>query len=99
MRQYCKQRYEGEPPSWRIERRKILQAAGALLGASAFTSSRRACAQAIRPESVSGTPWHKGQVGFMLSHEQFTVPQLVELGAAAEQAGCNFVAASDHLQP
>ena len=35
----------------------------------------------------------------MLAHEQFTVPQLVELGAAAEQAGFDFVATSDHLQP
>jgi alkanesulfonate monooxygenase SsuD/methylene tetrahydromethanopterin reductase-like flavin-dependent oxidoreductase (luciferase family) len=35
----------------------------------------------------------------MLAHEQFTVPQLVELGTAAEQAGFDFVATSDHLQP
>jgi G6PDH family F420-dependent oxidoreductase len=35
----------------------------------------------------------------MLAHEQFTVPQLVELGIAAEQAGFDFVATSDHLQP
>jgi hypothetical protein len=52
---------------------------------------------------VQGTPevlpWHQGQVGFMLAHEQFTVPQLVELGVADEQAGFDFVATSDHLQP
>ena len=35
----------------------------------------------------------------MLAHEQFTVPQLVELGTAAEQVGFDFVATSDHLQP
>jgi hypothetical protein len=44
-------------------------------------------------------PWNRGQVGFMLAHEQFTVPQLVELGVAAEQAGFAFVVTSDHLQP
>ncbi|MEO8288320.1 MAG: TIGR03557 family F420-dependent LLM class oxidoreductase [Chloroflexota bacterium] len=38
-------------------------------------------------------------VGFVLSHEQFPVPQLVELGAAAEEAGFNAVWGSDHFQP
>jgi hypothetical protein len=26
-------------------------------------------------------------LGFMLAHEQFTVPQLIEIGVSAEQAG------------
>ncbi|MGH9567549.1 MAG: LLM class flavin-dependent oxidoreductase, partial [Candidatus Angelobacter sp.] len=42
---------------------------------------------------------HKGQIGFQLAHEQFTVPELVELGAAAERAGFDLLANSDHLQP
>lgn len=37
--------------------------------------------------------------GFMLPHEQFRVPELVEFGVAAEKAGFDLVAASDHLQP
>jgi TAT-translocated FGD2 family F420-dependent dehydrogenase len=41
----------------------------------------------------------KGMVGFMLAHEQFRVPELVDLGAAAEDAGFDFVATSDHFQP
>ena len=41
----------------------------------------------------------KGMMGVMLPHEQFTQPQLLEFGAAAEQAGFDFVATSDHLQP
>lgn len=40
-----------------------------------------------------------GQVGFTLSHEQFTIPALVELGVAAEQAGFSLVSTSDHFQP
>lgn len=40
-----------------------------------------------------------GMIGYMLAHEQFTVPQLVEIGAAAAQAGFDFLAASDHFQP
>jgi len=43
--------------------------------------------------------WLARQVGFQLAHEQFTVPQLVKLGVAAEQAGFDLLAFSDHLQP
>jgi alkanesulfonate monooxygenase SsuD/methylene tetrahydromethanopterin reductase-like flavin-dependent oxidoreductase (luciferase family) len=38
-------------------------------------------------------------LGFMLPHEQFNVAQLVEFGVAAENAGFDFVATSDHFQP
>ncbi len=38
-------------------------------------------------------------VGFMLAHEQFPVTELVQLGVAAEQAGFDLLATSDHLQP
>lgn len=43
--------------------------------------------------------WLNRQVGFQLAHEQFPVPELVELGVAAEQAGFDLLAVSDHLQP
>ena len=38
-------------------------------------------------------------VGFMLAHEQFTAPQLADFGVAAEQAGFDLLAISDHFQP
>jgi F420-dependent hydroxymycolic acid dehydrogenase len=41
----------------------------------------------------------KGMVAFMLAHEQFTAPELVRLGAAAEKAGFDLLATSDHFQP
>ncbi len=41
----------------------------------------------------------KGLIGFMLPHEQFPVPELVEVGAAAASAGFGLLAASDHFQP
>ncbi len=48
----------------------------------------------------SATPsWLTRQVGFQLAHEQFTVPELVELGIAADQAGFDLLAVSDHFQP
>src|SRR5205085_2492125 len=45
------------------------------------------------------TSLSKGMVGFMLSHEQFRASELVELGVAAEHAGFDLLATSDHLQP
>jgi len=46
-------------------------------------------------------PWSPAmhQIGFVLSHEQFTVPQLIEFGIAAEQAGFDLISTSDHFQP
>jgi TAT-translocated FGD2 family F420-dependent dehydrogenase len=38
-------------------------------------------------------------IGFMLAHEQFTVPELVELGGHATSAGFSLLATSDHFQP
>jgi F420-dependent hydroxymycolic acid dehydrogenase len=39
------------------------------------------------------------RVGFVLAHEQFPAPELVELGVAAEQAGFDAVWTSDHFHP
>jgi TAT-translocated FGD2 family F420-dependent dehydrogenase len=38
-------------------------------------------------------------VGFMLAHEQFPVPALIEIGEAAAKAGFPLLATSDHFQP
>ena len=43
--------------------------------------------------------WLARQVGFQLAHEQFRVPELVELGITADQAGFDLLAVSDHFQP
>src|SRR2546423_2561947 len=40
-----------------------------------------------------------GLIGFMLPHEQFTIPELVDIGAEAASAGFGLLAASDHFQP
>lgn len=51
----------------------------------------------------TGQPTSSGRpqvmIGFALSHEQFAVPQLVEFGVLAEQAGFAAVWASDHFEP
>lgn len=39
------------------------------------------------------------KIGFVLSHEQFLAPRLIEFGPAAEQAGFDMVWTSDHFHP
>ncbi len=48
--------------------------------------------------NLSGHLW-KGMVGFMLGHEQFTPPELLTIGSAADRAGFDLLATSDHFQP
>jgi TAT-translocated FGD2 family F420-dependent dehydrogenase len=49
--------------------------------------------------TTSSRTLRPGMIGYMLAHEQFTVPQLTDIGAAAAKAGFDFLAASDHFQP
>jgi F420-dependent hydroxymycolic acid dehydrogenase len=81
-----------------LDRRSALKAA-ALLGAAAVAGGVPAVAQAAPTAAVAPLAPRKGQVGFVLSHEQFTVPQLVQLGRAAERAGFDTLWTSDHFQP
>jgi TAT-translocated FGD2 family F420-dependent dehydrogenase len=89
-----------------ITRRTLLKATGLLVGTSALASAIPVMASNMSTQSIptsqaqgSTPPITKPMVGFMLAHEQFPVPELVELGVAAEQAGFDLLATSDHLQP
>ena len=55
--------------------------------------------QTMSSQEAIPTTWLDRQIGFQLAHEQFTVPELVELGIAADQAGFDLLAFSDHFQP
>src|SRR5689334_4961906 len=89
------------PPS----RREVLRSTTAFMAAGAVASA--AAAQPIpaanRPKGngtgPSGSLQHKRLVGYMLAHEQFTGPELVNIGDWAKQAGFDLLATSDHLQP
>jgi F420-dependent hydroxymycolic acid dehydrogenase len=79
-----------------------------LTAASAMALSSRARSEATtlaspgtsnQPSDKSTPAFGSKMVGFMLAHEQFSVAQLVEFGIAAEQAGFDLLATSDHLQP
>jgi TAT-translocated FGD2 family F420-dependent dehydrogenase len=87
----------------------LLKSAGALLatstaGMSAVSEASQGNAGAPGPAAAAGATakaaqLHKGMISFMLAHEQFTVPELIRLGASAERAGFDILATSDHFQP
>ncbi|WP_204081452.1 F420-dependent hydroxymycolic acid dehydrogenase [Mycobacterium riyadhense] len=66
--------------------------AGALVAACHTRGADRGAPSGLAPPSGKG-------VGFVLAHEQFRTDQLVAQAQAAEQAGFQYVWASDHLQP
>jgi TAT-translocated FGD2 family F420-dependent dehydrogenase len=86
-----------------FERRTVLKAAALSVCASALGRvAARAADPPAMPESAGESgpgALRRGMLGFMLGHEQFRVPELVELGVAAERAGFDLIAASDHFQP
>jgi F420-dependent hydroxymycolic acid dehydrogenase len=83
----------------RGDRRTILKSAGTLLGASVFSGNMsNSFAQKEGGQTMNARRLHKNMIGFMLAHEQFPVPELIEIGPAAEQAGFDLLATSDHLQ-
>jgi F420-dependent hydroxymycolic acid dehydrogenase len=90
-------------------RRSVLRwtaaaAAGSSVGAAQAQSPQaqhpNAAAPAAGPHTAAGTTGlHKGMFAFMLAHEQFPVPELVQLGALASKSGFQVLCTSDHLQP
>jgi len=85
---------------WSLDRRTVLKSAAALVSASAVGAPvRTPTVQAQMSTTSSPQHFPKPQIGFTLAHEQFTVPQLIECGVAAEQAGFDLVSLSDHFQP
>jgi F420-dependent hydroxymycolic acid dehydrogenase len=89
-----------------LSRRTLLKSAGLLVGTSALASAMPVLASNMSNQSSEPSEPQKSNpsilkrmVGFMLAHEQFPVPELVQLGMAAERAGFDLLATSDHLQP
>jgi TAT-translocated FGD2 family F420-dependent dehydrogenase len=63
------------------------------------TAKRPPAAGEIEPQHMLESGWSRGMIGFVLSHEQFPIAELLQFGLGAERAGFDFVTASDHLQP
>ena len=92
-------------------RRQVLKSTSALIAISAGSAAAGAqpLGVASRPvaeaqqspagqTSITGLRGRK-LIGYMLAHEQFTIPQLMEIGALASQGGFGLLATSDHFQP
>ncbi|HEY0184704.1 MAG TPA: TIGR03557 family F420-dependent LLM class oxidoreductase [Rhodopila sp.] len=84
-------------------RRSLLKWTGALAG---VTTAAMTTAQAQTPQRSAPAPapheasgLRKGMFSYMLAHEQFTVPELIRLGALASRSGFHVLSTSDHLQP
>jgi TAT-translocated FGD2 family F420-dependent dehydrogenase len=82
-------------------RRGALRSAGGLLAATMAPSSVWSEIASKKESDMTSTttPLRRGMLAFMLSHEQFRAPELLSLGAQAEQAGFDMLATSDHFQP
>jgi TAT-translocated FGD2 family F420-dependent dehydrogenase len=89
--------------TYSLDRRAILKSAGGIamsvLGASVFPRSVHGASPKDSNANLPMGSFHKGMIGFQLAHEQFTVPELVDLGVACEEAGFDLLAVSDHFQP
>jgi F420-dependent hydroxymycolic acid dehydrogenase len=86
-------------------RRLLLKSTPALMALAAGSATA-----AVRPARAATSPVETPQpqrtalrnqrlIGFMLAHEQFTIPQLLDIGTSASQAGFGALATSDHFQP
>ena len=94
---------EGQQRGGRVTRRGFVAGAAALgLAGLGPHAGDGAGAAPIAPNNAAGTPAVPGAtrgVGFVLSHEQFPAPTLIDLGLAAESSGFDGVWTSDHFQP
>src|SRR5579872_7379185 len=78
----------------------ILQAAsGARVEARSQNAQTQEVLANMNTQDRIESSWLSRQVGFQLAHEQFPVPELVDLGVAADRAGFDLLAVSDHFQP
>lgn len=87
------------PIRFNLNRRALLKSAGTLLAASTIGAGTLSAQESSGGTRMSNGSFNRKMIGFMLPHEQFPVPKLVGLGIAAERAGFDLLATSDHLQP
>jgi TAT-translocated FGD2 family F420-dependent dehydrogenase len=93
-----------EPGLAPVNRRRVLKLAG--IAAAAMNAGAAAAQSPVAADSGPATtakrnpaPFGKRMIGYTLSHEQFPVPELVEIAREAASAGFDFMTTSDHIQP
>ena len=87
-------------------RRNLLKIAAAMGGSAPLgLSAAQAAPTTAQPGPGTDEPMAgvagigKGLIGYMLAHEQFLIPELVNIGSRAAQGGFHLLATSDHFQP
>jgi TAT-translocated FGD2 family F420-dependent dehydrogenase len=85
------------------DRRDLLKWTAALSGALGVGAAQAQTPQAPRaaatPANTEVGGLRKGMFSYMLAHEEFTVPEVVRIGALASRAGFGVLSTSDHFQP
>jgi F420-dependent hydroxymycolic acid dehydrogenase len=90
---------ETSAPAAQLQGRRTLLKSAAMTFASAYAPRPRITVAPSQGSERPSKAIENKMVGFMLAHEQFTVPQLIDIGVSAEKAGFDLVATSDHFQP
>ncbi len=86
-----------QPGNQALSRRGLLVGAAAV-GAGAALQAAVAPGVTTALAEVARKP-ARPKIGFVLSHEQFPVPRLVEYAVVAEKAEFDMVWTSDHFRP
>jgi hypothetical protein len=83
-----------------FDRRTLVKTAAGLFWASSWIGGALAQDQPLptRRAAKNDGSLKKRMMGFMLGHEQFSVPDLVKLGTAAERAGFDLLTSHYQLQ-
>jgi len=88
------------------DRRNLLKWTTLMAGASGLGLPAAHAQQTAAPARPTPAPvqqpaggLRRGMLAYMLAHEQFPVPELVQLGALASRSGFHALATSDHFQP
>jgi TAT-translocated FGD2 family F420-dependent dehydrogenase len=80
-------------------RRSLLKWSAFAAGAAGLGIGSARAQQTGQPAQREVGGLRKGMFSFMLAHEQFPVPELVQLGALASRSGFQVLSTSDHFQP
>jgi TAT-translocated FGD2 family F420-dependent dehydrogenase len=82
-----------------VDRRLLLKSAASMAALGMGKGVAHAEPQPTLRPAAKIRPLAAKTIGLMLGHEQFTGPELTEIGSAAAKAGFRLLATSDHFQP
>src|SRR4051794_34970439 len=78
---------------------RLVAGVGVVGGTGGIAAACASSPTGSQPTASGPPPSATVGVGFVLSHEQFTTAELIDQAQRAEDAGFQYLWASDHLQP